>query len=120
MRVDGNGGKGPNYWPSSFGGPDVPEIEFSGEIGRFSYNSYDNTFEQTSMLYSNVLTDEERNNLIENIVSHLGKAEERIQYRQATIFFKVNKDYDVRIAKVLKLNVERVTELSKIVGKRKK
>ena len=58
------------------------------------------------------MSDEDRKHLISNIVGHLGGAEERIQYRQAALFFLADQDYGKRVAKGLKLELKRVKELA--------
>jgi len=57
---------------------------------------------------------QERDNLIGNIVSHLGKAQKRIQLRQAAIFFKVDPDYGQRVAKGLGLDIKEVERLANL------
>jgi catalase len=39
------------------------------------------------------MTDMDRDHLIGDIVDHLGKAQRRIQLRQAALFFKADPDY---------------------------
>jgi hypothetical protein len=93
MRVDANGG-GPNYWPYSFGGPapdptkGEPPFPVDGLAGRHPFKFPNDDFVQAGNLYRKVMTDQDRANLIGNIVAHLGNAQKRIQYRQASIFFK--------------------------------
>lgn len=118
MRVDSNGGGGTNYWPNSFGGaaPDPkagePPFEISGNAGRYPYKYPNDDFVQAGNLYRKVMTDKDRDNLIRNIVDHLGNAKKRIQMRQAAIFFKADKDYGSRVAKGLNLDLNEVTKLA--------
>lgn len=85
MRYDGNGGGGPNYWPNSFGGPSPnpdmkePSFEVSGQAARHEYTHPNDDFVQPGNLYRDVMTEEDREHLVGNIVSHLGGAQERIQ-----------------------------------------
>ena len=57
MRVDANGGAGPNYWPNSFDGPAPdpdaadPGMPVSGETGRTPYAHANDDFEQAGVLY---------------------------------------------------------------------
>lgn len=62
-------------------------------------------YAQPGVLYSKVLNDEARANLIENIVGNLKNAKAFIQERQAKVFYKVHPEYGTRIAKGLKLNL---------------
>jgi catalase len=118
MRVDDNGGSGPNYWPNSFGGPapdpDAREPEFpvEGNAGRFAYQHPNDDFVQPGNLYRDVMTDQDRENLIGNIVDHLGGAQKRIQLRQTALFYKADPDYGTRVAKGLGLDVKEVEKLA--------
>jgi catalase len=118
MRVDANGGSGPNYWPNSFGGP-VPDpafleppFEVSGFAVRTPYRYPNDDFVQPGNLYRDVMTDQDRKNLIKNIVSHLSSAQKRIQLRQTALFFKADPDYGSRVANGLRLDVNEVKHLA--------
>ncbi|WP_449244450.1 catalase [Desulfobacca acetoxidans] len=119
MRVDDNGGGGPNYWPNSFGGPapdpaiEEPPFEVGGLAGRYPYRFPNDDFVQAGNLYRKVMTDTDRDHLVGNIVAHLGNAQKRIQYRQAAIFFKADPDYGRRVAEGLKLDA---SELERLAG----
>jgi catalase len=120
MRVDANGEGSANYWPNSFDGPapdqaaGEPLFEVSGLAARRPYNYPNDDFVQAGNLYRNVMKAQERDNLIGNIVSHLGKAQKRIQLRQAAIFFKADSDYGRRVAKGLGLDIKEVERLAKM------
>ncbi|HEX7321194.1 MAG TPA: catalase [bacterium] len=120
MRVDENGGGGPNYYPNSFEGPQPqpemaePSLEFSGKGARQPYVHPNDDFVQAGDLYRKVMTDEDREHLIGNIVDHLGKAQKRIQIRQTALFYKVDPEYGTRIAQGLKLDVKEVELLAKM------
>jgi catalase len=116
MRTDSGGGGLPNYWPNTFGGPgpDIsakePAFDVSGKADRHPYGHPNDDFVQAGNLYRDVMTDQDRENLISNIVSHLGGAQERLQLRQAAIFFKADEDYGRRVAEGLGLDVKKVEE----------
>jgi len=118
MRVDPNGGGGPNYWPNSFGGPPPdptagePEIELSGTAARHPFGHPNDDFVQAGALYRKVMTDTDRDHLVSNIVAHLGGAQKRIQLRQAAIFTKADEDYGRRVATGLELDFEKVRRLA--------
>jgi len=120
MRVDGNGGGGPNYWPNSMGGPAPdrkalePPFGIEGEATRFPFKHPNDDFMQAGNLYRNVMTDEARKNLVGNIVAHMGNAQKRIQLRQTAIFYKADKDYGRRVAKGLGLDIKKVERLAKM------
>jgi catalase len=118
MQTGDGGGRGPNYWPNSFGGPEPDpaggEIPFEvhGEAGRHEFDHPNDDFVQAGDLYRKAMTDRDRENLVRNIVGHLGGALERIQYRQTAIFFKADQEYGSRVASGLELDVGRVRELA--------
>jgi catalase len=118
MRVDGNEGGGPNYWPNSFGGPAPdpaflePPFEVSGPAARTPYNYPNDDFVQPGNLYRDVMTEEDREHLAGNIVSHLSAAKKRIHLRQTALFFKADSDYGSRVAKGLGLDVKEVERLA--------
>jgi catalase len=118
MRVDDGGGSGPNYYPNSFNGPEPdvkagePHFELSGKAGRFPFTYPNDDFVQAGALYRKVMTDQDRDHLVGNIVDHLGKAQKRIQLRQTALFYKADQDYGSRVAKELGLDVNEVKRLA--------
>lgn len=118
MRVDANGGSGPNYWPNSFNGPAPdsaflePPFEVSGQAARMPYRHPNDDFVQPGNLYRDVMTDYDRENLVGNIVSHLSGAQKRIQLRQTSLFFKADPDYGSRVARGLGLDMKEVERLA--------
>jgi len=111
-------GGAPNYYPNSFDGPAPdasaapPPVAVSGWAARQPYSHPNDDFVQAGWLYRKVMTDEERTRLVGNIAAHLGGAQERIQLRQAAIFFKADAEYGTRVAEALGLDVARVKELA--------
>lgn len=122
MRVDANGGSGLNYWPNSFGGsaPDSAFLELpfdvSGLAARKPYKHPNDDFVQAGNLYRDVMTDQDRENLIENIVSHLSAAQKRIQLRQTALFFKADRDYGSLVAQGLALDIKEVERLANMTN----
>ena len=118
MRFDDNGGGGPNYWPNSFGGPApdpalaAPPLDVSGMAARHAYELGDVDFVQAGDLYRKVMTDEDREHLVGNIVAHLKNAQKRIQLRQTALFYKADPEYGERVAEGLGLDVEEVKRLA--------
>ena len=118
MRTDPNGGGSPNYWPNSFNGPEPdisakePPIEISGQADRYPYTLHNDDFVQPGNLYRDVMTDQDRENLVGNIIGHLGGAQKRIQLRQTALFFKADPDYGRRVAEGLKLDIKEVESLA--------
>ena len=58
------------------------------------------------------MTEQDRENLVGNIVDHLGGAQKRIQLRQTALFYKADPDYGTRVAKGLGLDVKEVEKLA--------
>jgi catalase len=120
MRVDDNGGDGPNYYPNSFGGPapdmefTEPGIEVSGKTGRQPHVHPNDDFAQPGVLYGKVMTDEARDHLVGNIVDHLKNAQKRIQLRQTALFYKVDPEYGDRVSKGLGIDVSEIERLAKM------
>ncbi len=118
MRVDANGGDGPNYWPNSFGGPAPdpkaaePLFDVSGQAGRYPYTHPNSDFVQPGTLFKKVMSDIDRDHLVGNIVDHLGKAQKRIQLRQTALFFKADPEYGRRVAEGLGLELKAVEALA--------
>jgi len=120
MRVDVNSGGEPNYWPNSFGGPEPdpkagePRFDLSGQAGRYRFTHPNDDFVQAGTLYHKVMSDQDRDHLIGNIVDHLGKAQKRIQLRQTALFYKANQDYGRRVAEGLGLDTNEVKRLAEM------
>jgi len=118
MRFDDNGAGGPNYYPNSMGGPEPqhgvgePPFEVSGIAGRQEYTHPNDDFVQAGDLYRKVMTDEDRDHLIDNIVAHISVAQKRIQLRQTAIFYKADSEYGRRVAEGLGLDIKEVTKLA--------
>jgi len=120
MRVDNNGKGAPNYYPNSFGGPMPstrtvdPPMEVSGKVGRYAFALTDIDFVQPGELYRRVMSDQDREHLINNIVGHLGNAQKRIQLRQTALFYKADPDYGQRVARSLSLDITKIEHLARI------
>ena len=120
MRFDSNGGGSPNYYPNSFGGPApepeaaAPAFEVSGKAARQRYTHPNDDFVQAGDLYRKVMTGEDRDHLIGNIVAHLGGAQKRIQLRQTALFYKADPDYGRRVAGGLGLDAREVERLAEM------
>ncbi len=118
MRTDDGGGSGPNYWPNSFGGPGPdpaalePAIPLEGPAARTPYPHPNDDFVQAGNLFRKVMTDYDRDNLVGNIVSHLGGAQKRIQLRQCAVFYKADEQYGSRVAQGLDLDLAEVKKLA--------
>lgn len=120
MRVDGNYGPTDNYFPNSTNGhlqyekvPDVPvKILDEAKMVRYEPGIEDDDFFQTGEFWRRVLSDEQKDHLIDNIKGHLGLAKPRVQYRQTALFYKAEPEYGKRMAKELGLDIDTVKKLS--------
>lgn len=106
-----NQGSAPNYEPNSFGGS-VENKKFAqapfkvnGVVGRMKTQHRNDDFAQPGMLYSRVMNDQAKSNLINNITGHLKNAKLFIQERQAKVFYKAHPEYGTRVAQGLGLNL---------------
>jgi len=120
MNVDDNGGSGPIYYPNSFDGPEPdisfkpPAVEVQAVIDKHTRPVEDIDFVQTGEFWRRVLSDEDKKHLVYNLKSHLGNAQERIQYRQTTLFYKCEVEYGEAVANALGLDVNKIKKLSEM------
>ncbi|MFA5449899.1 MAG: catalase, partial [Clostridia bacterium] len=120
MMTGDNYGRTANYYPNSVNDfaeakhiQDVPAIALGeAKAARYAFPVTDNDYEQARALYERVMSDYDRERLISNLVGHMSGALERIQYRQAAVFYKVHPEYGTRVAEGLGLNTKRVAELA--------
>ena len=118
MRTDANAGGGPNYYPNTFGGPQPmpeaaePPFEVSGMAARQPYTHPNDDFVQAGDLYRKVMTDQDRDHQIGNIVAHLGNAQKRLQLRQTALFYKADPEYGRRVAEGLGLSTQEIESLA--------
>ncbi|XP_065837097.1 catalase-like [Oscarella lobularis] len=108
MTVHDNQAGAPNYYPNSFQGP---KEESRAAPTRFQvstcdvarYNSADeDNFTQVSTFWTEVLSEQERQRLVENIAGHLKDAKEFIQARAVKNFSQVHPDFGSRLNALLK------------------
>ncbi|NDV79074.1 catalase [Dysgonomonas sp. 511] len=110
----------PNYYPNSFDGPApdkkyaVPPVDVAGIAARHEYQLSDMDYQQAGVLYGRVLSEYDKTNLVDNIVSHIKNAARRIQLRQAAVFYKAHEEYGTRVAQGLGLDVGEVKKLAEM------
>lgn len=106
-----NQGKERNYEPNSFSGPVADNkyaqssFRVSGMTGRMKTSHRNDDYAQPGVLFSKVMDEKARSNLIENIVGNLKNAKLFLQERQVRVFHKVHPEYGMRVAKGLGINV---------------
>jgi catalase len=74
--INDNQSNAPNYFPNSFSGPNhnsvhlEPAIAITADAKRYDSGNDDN-FSQCGIFWNNVLNEQQRQNLIDNMSSHL-------------------------------------------------
>lgn len=113
MCVNGNSGANPTYEPNNKGFANRPErsasekpifspIFFSGEQGRYaSAGDPKSDYVQPGLLYR-LMTPDQKNRLIGNLVDHMKNATRQTQLRAVEQFMRIDKEYGQRILDGLK------------------
>ena len=110
MVVNGNQGSNPNYEPNTTKpytiNPRAQEVyePISGVVKRHGpvIKQVDD-FLQPGNLFRNILNEQQRTNLINNIVGSLSGASRPVQLRQVALFTKCDPEYGARVAQGLGL-----------------
>lgn len=118
MRIDGNGGDAPNYFPNSFDDitPDPsyknPPMELNSLVAdNFDRNAEgeNDHYSQPGIFYREVLSDAERKSLVSNLVGALkgvsGPKKEEIINRQLCHFFRADVGLGLAIVQGLGLDM---------------
>src|SRR5580658_3011181 len=114
MRVDANGGIGPNYEPNSFDGAKEdpayrdPNFTIPGDthqIGRFNHREGNDDYTQPGDLFR-LMPADAKARLIENIVVSMKSIPQRIQEKQIQHFLKCDPAYGAGVAKGLGIEVK--------------
>jgi catalase len=71
-------------------------------------------FVQAGDLYGKVLSDQDKTNLVDNIVTHLCNAQKRLQLRQSAVFYKAHPEYGTRVAEGLRIDINEVKGLAEM------
>jgi catalase len=118
MQVGDNGGANPNYRPNSFDGIVVdksykePPMQLESSMADwFDRNENDDDhFTQPGLLYTRVMNEKERKNLVSNIVSSMkgisGEKKNEIINRQLSHFFLADRQLGMAVAKGLGVTVD--------------
>lgn len=97
----------PNYFPNSFSGPDSQAVNkehsfsTSGDVDRYN-SADDDNYTQVGIFWREVLTEPEKQRLIENMSGHLKDAQEFIQQRVVRNYSRCDPDYGRRLEEALK------------------
>ncbi len=119
MRLDGNGGSNPNYFPNSFDNivPDEKYREHPIELDSMVADHYNRNAEgendhytQPGIFYREVLTTQNKKNLVSNIYAAMsgitGPKRAEIINRQLCHFFRVDMGLGMAVAQALGVNIE--------------
>jgi catalase len=124
MRVDGNGGDAPNYFPNSFDDikADASYKNVPFELDSMIVDNYDRNAEgendhysQPGIFWREVLNEQDRKNLISNVVKAMkgitGPKKDEIINRQLCHFFRADIGLGMAIAQGLGVDVSSVSSL---------
>ncbi len=106
MRFDGNYGGQVNYQPNSQGGPiddkrfSEPPLKISGDADRYDHQAGNDNYKQAGDLYR-LMSEEQKKQLISNIVRSMKTVPKAIQLRQMAHFSQADSDYGRRVAEGL-------------------
>ena len=110
MRVDGNGGAAPTYFPNSQGDwqdqPELaePPLELDGAAAHWDHRLDDDHYEQPGDLFR-LMSAEKQQLLFESTARQIGAAELAYQQRHVVNCFKADPAYGVGVAKALGIEV---------------
>ena len=103
MRFDGNFGGAVNYEPNSFGGPvenasfNEPPFPVGGDGARYDHREGNDDYTQAGNLFR-LMTSDEQERLIANVVDSMTGVPEHIQRRQLKHFYRADRAYGRGIA----------------------
>ena len=119
MRVDGNGGSAPNYFPNSFDAigqdesyaqPPVPLDSLVADFYSRNAEGENDHYTQPGIFYREVLSDYDKKNLVSNIAGAMqgisGPKKSEIVNRQLCHFFRADIGMGMAIAQALGVNPE--------------
>jgi catalase len=112
-RFDGNGGGGVNYEPNSFGGPvqdlgvKEPPLRLQGDADRYGRLDGADDFAQAGDLFR-LMDEDQKAQLVSNLVTPLKTVPRFIQVRQLGHFFKADPEYGSRVAAGLGIPVDEI------------
>jgi len=119
MRLDDNGGGSVNYEPNSFGGPvedpsyKEPPLPTSGDADRYNHRDGNDDYTQPGDLYR-LMSDDQKGQLISNLVAAMDGVPERIKMRHVYHCHKADSSYGRSLADALGLDCSKVERLLNI------
>jgi len=120
MRVDGNFGSTPGYFPNSTDEwqdqPQFsePSFEMEGDIDRHSrYHEDDDVFYQPGDLYR-LLSEGYKKLLIKTTSEEISLVTENVKYRHTSHCYMADKDYGTRLSEALGLDIHKVRKIANV------
>jgi len=123
MRVDGNGGNTPNYFPNSFDDIAVdtayrePAVQLESTLADWydrNAPGENDHYSQAGALYVKVMTDAEKRNTVANIAGAMsgitGPKRDLIIHRQLCHFFRASMDLGIQVAQKLGVDISAAQE----------
>lgn len=121
MATSKNYGSSTNYFPNSQPDgaiikniPKLPEIKINDFICKYNVETYEDDFIQPRDFYTKVLSEKDKESLINNLSDSLIQAKQNLQLRQTSLFYKVNEELGSRLCEKLGLDIELVKTLAKL------
>ncbi len=111
MAFDGNGGASPNYEPNGLGTPGEdrryaePSMALHGDAARYNHRDGNEDYKQAGDLYR-LLSADEKTRLIENIAGAMESITDDLKHAQLKHFYAADKEYGMRVAKALKIEIK--------------
>jgi catalase len=118
MRFDGNFGSAPNYEPNSFNGPvENPAFRerpptISGSVDRHNHRLDSDYYTQPGNLFR-LMSRDDRERLIGNIVASMKSVPQSIQKRQIQHFMKAEPGYGTGVARGLGWDINTIATMPK-------
>ncbi len=112
-RFDGNAGSAVNYQPNSFDGPvdDVkykePPLKISGDADRYDHRAENDDYTQAGNLFR-LMNEDQKRQLIGNLVGAMQGVPKFIQVRQLKHFCKADPAYGAGVAAGLGVNIKEI------------
>lgn len=120
MRVDSNYGGQVNYEPNSMGGPTAddkykePPLKLFGDADRYNHRDDDEDYYSQPGALFNLMNDNLKQQLFDNIKAAMEGVPERIVARQLAHFYQADAAYGEGVAKALGFDANKMKELAKL------
>lgn len=120
MRVDSNYGGQVNYEPNSMGGPTAdakykePPLKLFGDADRYNHRDDDEDYYSQPGALFNLMNDNQKQQLFNNIKAAMEGVPERIVARQLAHFYQADAAYGEGVANALGFDANKMKELAKL------